>query len=54
MKQKGPRQSSVTREGPKPRDGHIAIQLANNMFVFGGDRYQVPYNDLFFLPLKEL
>jgi len=48
------RASSVTEEGPKPRDGHVAMNLGNNMFVFGGDRHQVPFNDLFFLPLGEL
>lgn len=52
--QTGQRTSSVTSEGPKPRDGHVALQLNNNMFVFGGDRHQVPFNDLFFLPLEGL
>jgi hypothetical protein len=44
----------LTQEGPKPRDGHVSIVLDNNMFVFGGDRHQVPFNDLFFLPVEEL
>ena len=48
------RGASVTEEGPKPRDGHVALNVGNNMFVFGGDRHQVPFNDLFFLPLGEL
>ena len=39
VKSKTNRTSSVTHEAPKPRDGHVALSLANNMFVFGGDRY---------------
>jgi hypothetical protein len=48
------RYSTLTQEGPKPRDGHVSAMLDNNMFVFGGDRHQVPFNDLYFLPVEKI
>lgn len=48
------RRSTLMNEAPKPRDGHISLMLDKNMVVFGGDRHQVPFNDLYFLPLEKL
>lgn len=37
---------------PNPRDGHTAtLDSKGNMFVFGGDRHQMPFNDLFMIRL---
>ena len=39
---------------PKPRDGHAAVIMFNSLWVFGGDRHRVPFNDLMILPLSNL
>ncbi len=37
---------------PAARDGHSAdIDSNGNMFMFGGDRHHMPFNDLFFMEL---
>jgi hypothetical protein len=37
---------------PAPRDGHTAVIDTNgNMYVFGGDRHHMPFNDLFLIKL---
>jgi hypothetical protein len=37
----------VNGKVPHPRDGHSALVFNNCMLVFGGDRYQMPFNDLY-------
>jgi len=39
---------------PMPRDGHAAVVLFNSLFIFGGDRHRMPFNDLLILPLSHL
>jgi hypothetical protein len=38
---------------PAPRDGHTTeISEDGWMFVFGGDRHHMPFNDLYLMKLK--
>jgi len=38
---------------PTPRDGHSAIvDSAGFMYVFGGDRHHMPFNDLYMIRLE--
>lgn len=50
----GPKQTSfVEGARPTPRDGHSAIiDSAGNMYVFGGDRHHMPFNDLYMIRLE--
>lgn len=36
---------------PTARDGHAAVVALNALFIFGGDRHHMPFNDLHVLPL---
>ena len=37
---------------PMPRDGHSAtLDSCGNMYVFGGDRHTMPFNDLYMIKL---
>lgn len=38
---------------PYPRDGHTAVKIHSKMYVFGGDRHQMPFNDLYAYSLEE-
>ena len=47
-------QQSFLAEGnvPTPRDGHSAILDKDfNMYVFGGDRHHMGFNDIFVIKL---
>ena len=35
--------------GKKPcaRDGHCAVIIANELVIFGGDRHQMSFNDIY-------
>jgi len=50
----GPKQTSfVEGSRPTPRDGHSAVvDSAGNMYVFGGDRHHMPFNDLYMIRLE--
>jgi hypothetical protein len=37
---------------PSARDGHTGVVIGECMFVFGGDRHQMPFNDFHLLDLK--
>ena len=37
---------------PTPRDGHTAGFSQGFMFVFGGDRHHMTFNDLFIIQLE--
>ncbi len=42
----------VVPVNPSARDGHSAeLSSDGNLFVFGGDRYLMPYNDLYLMQL---
>ena len=51
----------IKGEIPEPRDGQTACVDGNNIYIFGGDRFKFPFNDLFaldttslpLLPIKE-
>ena len=38
---------------PMPRDGHAAVILYNSLFIFGGDRHRMSFNDLNILSLAQ-
>ena len=42
----------LTRRRPAARDGHSSVLLNNKLYVFGGDRHHMPFNDLFVLDLN--
>jgi hypothetical protein len=41
----------VQKNKPSARDGHSSFVFHNKMFIFGGDRHHMPFNDLFFLDI---
>ena len=51
----------IKGEIPEPRDGQTACVEGNHIYIFGGDRFKFPFNDLFvldttsipLLPMKE-
>lgn len=49
---KAVRNSRVQGVRPRPRDGHTAHLYENQMIIFGGDRHQMPFNDLFSLNIE--
>jgi len=49
-----PKQTNLV-EGtrPTPRDGHSSVvDSTGNMYVFGGDRHHMPFNDLYMIRLE--
>lgn len=36
---------------PPARDGHTGIVMESSLFVFGGDRHHMPFNDLYLLDM---
>ena len=42
----------IQKNKPNPRDGHSSFIYEGKMFIFGGDRHHMPFNDLFFLKLE--
>jgi hypothetical protein len=43
----------VAGKKPTARDGHSAVVDSHgNMFVFGGDRHHMPFNDLYMIKLE--
>ena len=43
----------IVGRAPYPRDGHSAVLLQDKMFIFGGDRYQMPFNDLYVFAVND-
>jgi hypothetical protein len=41
----------IQKNKPSARDGHSSFVFLNKMFIFGGDRHHMPFNDLFFLDI---
>jgi hypothetical protein len=44
----------IKGELPEPRDGQSVCVSDNDLYVFGGDRFKFPFNDLFVLDTVEL
>lgn len=44
----------VTGKRPAARDGHSATINGDRMYIFGGDRHHMPFNDLHCLNLLHL
>ena len=38
---------------PQARDGHISVVHDNKLFVMGGDRHNMPFNDLYMIDLDD-
>ena len=41
------------KRNPPARDGHSSLIYQNKMYIFGGDRNCMPFNDLSCLPLRK-
>ena len=46
--------ASIKGELPEPRDGQTVCVDGTNMYLFGGDRFKFPFNDLFVLDTNQL
>jgi len=47
-------QFGMVRGQPTARDGHTANLDSNQcMYIFGGDRHQMPFNDFYCISLKK-
>ena len=44
----------IKGELPEPRDGQTVCVDGTNMYIFGGDRFKFPFNDLFVLDTMQL
>ena len=44
----------IKGELPEPRDGQTVCVKDNKLYIFGGDRFKFPFNDLFELDIKDL
>lgn len=52
--QQGPRTTFQRGRRPNARDGHSAnVDKFGFLFLFGGDRHQMPFNDLFLIKLPQ-
>ena len=49
-----PNIESLKGELPEPRDGQTVCVDGTNIYVFGGDRFKFPFNDLFVLDTNQL
>lgn len=49
-----PMQGRVEGKFPHSRDGHSAVLFENTMIVFGGDRHQMAFNDLYSYSVHEI
>lgn len=47
----GGRSAHIQKNKPSARDGHSSFVYQNKMFIFGGDRHHMPFNDLFYLDI---
>ena len=46
-------QVKINQKNPQARDGHISVLYEGKMFIFGGDRHHMPFNDLFMLDVED-
>jgi hypothetical protein len=42
----------VVGKKPCARDGHVSVIINDELVIFGGDRHQMSFNDIFKLNLK--
>lgn len=42
-----PTRGRIKDRVPHARDGHSSVMINNGMYVFGGDRHQMPFNDVY-------
>jgi hypothetical protein len=42
----------VIGKRPCARDGHCAVIIAEDLVIFGGDRHQMSFNDIYKLNIK--
>ena len=42
----------VVGKRPCARDGHCTVIIGNTIVIFGGDRHQMSFNDIYKLDLK--
>ncbi len=42
---------NISNRIPAARDGHTGVIYAEHLFVFGGDRHHVPFNDTYMFDL---
>ena len=47
----GQKSQHIFKNKPSARDGHSSFVYLNKMFIFGGDRHHMPFNDVFFLDI---
>lgn len=45
------RRTKLNGRRPPARDGHSSLVVGSCLFIFGGDRHHMPFNDLFLLDL---
>lgn len=38
---------------PQARDGHISVVYDSKLFIMGGDRHNMPFNDLYMIDLED-
>jgi hypothetical protein len=43
----------ISGRRPAARDGHTGVIAGELFLVFGGDRHQMPFNDIYMLDLKK-
>jgi hypothetical protein len=48
------RSGVIKGKRPTARDGHSGIVDDDKMYIFGGDRHHMPFNDLYCLDLKSI
>lgn len=48
-----PEKGRVAGHVPHARDGHSAVVIDKMMILFGGDRHQMPFNDIYMYSINE-
>ena len=53
LSQKENNQAKFLHSLPTARDGHAAIVYFGCLWIFGGDRHHMPFNDFFALDIEQ-
>lgn len=48
-----PTRGRIKQRVPHPRDGHSSVMIGSTMYIFGGDRHQMPFNDVYCFSLED-